>query len=54
MSYVLIFNYKWVLAARARQCAARTGLFGLNAKPNGALRAPRPSQLRCFLFDPQN
>jgi hypothetical protein len=31
----------------------RARLFGLIAKPNGALRAPRPSQLRCFLFDPQ-
>ncbi len=40
---------------RARPCAARTRLFGLIATPNGALRDPhlRPSQLRCFLFDPK-
>ena len=46
---------KWVLAARARPCAARTRLFELIATQNGALRAspPRPSQLRCFLFDHQ-
>jgi hypothetical protein len=43
----------WILAARARPCAARTRLFGFIAMPNGALRAPRPSQLRCFLLDPQ-
>jgi hypothetical protein len=42
------------LAARARPCAARTRLLGFIATPNGALRAPTPpSQLRCFLFDPQ-
>jgi hypothetical protein len=42
------------LASRARPCATRTRLFGDIASPNGALRAPRPSQLRCLLFDPQN
>ncbi len=36
----------WILAARARPCAARTRLFGFIATPNGALRTPRPSQLR--------
>ena len=37
-----------------RPCAARTRLFGLKATPNGALRFPsHPSQLRCFLIDPQ-
>ncbi len=43
------------MAARARPCAARTRLFELIATPNGALRAPppRPSQLRCFLFEPE-
>jgi hypothetical protein len=41
-------NNWWVLAARARPCAARTRLFGLINTPNGALRAP-PSQLRCSL-----
>ena len=35
------------MASRARPCAARTRLFGLIATPNGALRTPRPSQLRC-------
>jgi hypothetical protein len=35
-----------ILAARARPCAARTRLFGFIATPNGALRTPRPSQLR--------
>jgi hypothetical protein len=42
------------LAARARPCAARTRLFGLINTPKGALRAPRPSQLRCFIFIPKN
>ncbi len=46
-----IFPNSWVLASRARPCAARTRLFGLITTPNGALRAPRPSQLRC---SPQN
>ncbi len=32
--------YQWVLASRARPCAARTRLFGLIATPNGTLRAP--------------
>jgi hypothetical protein len=45
---------KWVLATRARPCAARTHLFELIITPNGALRAtPRPMQLRCFSFDPK-
>jgi hypothetical protein len=44
---------KWVLAARARPCAARTRLLGLITMPNRALRAPRPSQLRCFLYTPK-
>ncbi len=38
------------MAARARPCAARTRLFGLIATPNRALRAPHPSQLRCFFY----
>ncbi len=48
----MLLTYKWVLAARARPCAARTRLFELIATPNGPLRAPppRPLQLRCFLF----
>jgi hypothetical protein len=41
------------LAARA-PCAARTRRFGLINTPQGALRAPRPLQLRCFLFIPKN
>ena len=54
LAYTSIIN-QWVLAARARPCAARTRLFGLIATPNGALRTPhlRPSQLRCFSFDPK-
>jgi hypothetical protein len=35
-----IILYKWVLAARARPCAARTRLFGLINMLNGALHAP--------------
>ncbi len=48
---LLYYNvlYQWVLAARAR-----TRLFRIIKMPNGALRASRPSQLRCFLFTPQN
>jgi hypothetical protein len=42
------------LASRARPCAARTRLFGHIASPNGALRAPPPIKLRCFLFDTKN
>jgi hypothetical protein len=35
--------YYWVLAARARPCAARTRLFQLIATPNMALRASPPT-----------
>jgi hypothetical protein len=38
------------LAARARPCAARTRLFGLITKPNGALRAPPPIAASLLLF----
>jgi hypothetical protein len=42
------------LASRARPCAALTRLFGFIATPNWAAARPRrPSQLRCFLLDPQ-
>ncbi len=40
--YLNIKN-QWVLAARARPCAARTCLFELIATPNRALRAPLPA-----------
>ncbi len=53
---------QWVLAARARPCAARTRLFDgcLPKRPPQTGRcAPPPlpiagSQLRCFSFDPKN
>jgi hypothetical protein len=35
-------------------CAALTRRFGRINTPQGALRAPRPLQLRCFLFIPKN
>ncbi len=41
------------MAARARPCAAHTRLLGLITMPNRALRAPRPSQLRCFYIPPK-
>jgi hypothetical protein len=46
-----IYN-KWVLAARARPCAARTRLFGLINTPNGSLRAPPPAH-RSFAPPPK-
>jgi hypothetical protein len=52
----VLYCNKWVLAARARPCAARTRLFELIATKNRALRATpplHPSQLRCFSFDTQ-
>jgi hypothetical protein len=49
----LLLYYKtsgFCTRVRARACAARTRLSERNATPNGALRAPHPSQLRCFIF----
>ncbi len=45
-------SHQWVLAARARPCAARTRLFGLIATPNGALRAQPPIAASLFLIRP--
>ncbi len=45
-SYFVVIEDQWVLAARARPCAARTRLFGFINMPNGALRAPPPPHPR--------
>ncbi len=45
---------KWVLAARARPCAARTRHFDLISNINGALRAPTPIAASLLLFIPQS
>jgi hypothetical protein len=42
----------WILAARARPCAAGTRLFGFIATPNRALRAPPPIAASLLLIRP--